>query len=128
MILGIGSDVIKIARINHVYNTYGDKFILRILHQEEIHILHAINYSKKVHFLAKRWAAKEALVKALGTGIRDPFYMNHISLAKHNSGKPYFKFNLPLQSLMLKLNIQGIHVSISDDSDYAFACVIIETK
>ena len=110
MITGIGTDIIKLDRI-----TLDDKFVSRVLSEEEQTLYKTLRIDKRrVEFLAGRFASKEALAKALGTGIKG-FNLNDISIVWDESHKPICDFR--------GLNI---HVSISHSNEFAVAFVIIE--
>ena len=124
MIMGIGIDVIKIARITALYDRYGDRFARRILSQKELKELpYKINPH---HFLAKRFAVKEALVKALGTGFREGIVMPDITLEHDAMGRPSVVFSGFLEQLCIAKQISGVHVSLSDEKDYAVAMAVLE--
>ena len=89
MITGIGTDVVHIDRVKKVLDRYGDRFVNRILTPEE-----RVRYARtkaKANHLAKRFAAKEAFSKAIGTGIRSPFRWHSITVARDPKGKPTLK-------------------------------------
>lgn len=125
MILGFGSDIIDNRRIKNSINRFGDKFINRCFSKNEIE-----RSKKKFHvinFFAKRYAAKEACAKALGTGLARGVFWKDIEIINNQYGKPYFKlYNKALYMLesMSLLNCK-IEVSLSDEKDYSIANVII---
>ncbi len=124
MIHGIGVDVVTISRIDKVYQRFGDRFIRRILHAEEITQL----ASKKqiVPFLAKRFAVKEAAVKALGTGERAGVLLRDFYIQHDELGKPLLRVSGEAEKLCTRLGISATHVSLSDESDQVVAFVILE--
>ena len=111
MIYSIGHDIVENTRITQIIEKYGDRFINKILTEEEKHQL--ANRHDKVRFLAKRFAAKEAFGKACGTGLRTPILMKHISVVNDSNGKPFFKFATEIEGkyknskllVNLKLNL-----------------------
>lgn len=120
MIHGIGVDSVNIERIYSLYNKYGNKLAERILGEEEMISFQAKRVEKaKVHFLARRFAAKEAIAKALGSGIRDKLSFKSIQILNDNLGKPYCKFETSLEK-----NYK-IEISISDDYPSAIAFAIV---
>ena len=128
MILGIGSDIVEIARIFKAIEKFGDKFLTKIFTSNEI--IAAQNKSfKKNAFYAKRFAAKEAFSKACGTGIGRGINFNDIEVFNDDFGKPKIKIlnnkNSVLQKLFGCKNF-AIHLSISDEKSLAQAFVIIE--
>ena len=124
MIYGIGTDIVGIQRIDKNLQRYGDRFASRILSDEE---LKGFRTSvRKANFLAKRFAAKEAAAKALGTGFRDGLNFKDIRVTHDKLGKPILDFS-PKGREQLKIRcIGGTHLSISDEQDYAVAFVTFE--
>lgn len=124
MIYGIGTDLVETSRIARLLEKYGERFARRLLTDEEWP-----EYTKSMQpamFLAKRFAAKEALAKAFGTGIRHPVSLSHIGVTHDTSGKPYFKFHPELHTLAQNEGITRHHLSISDELNLACAFVILE--
>ncbi len=131
MIAGIGCDITHTQRFLKIIPTFKKSMSQHILSKEEYDELRTkdANDEQISHFLAKRFAAKEALVKALGTGFIDGIYMKDITVRHDDYGCPYFYLeNTVLQKLLEKVNQQDfkIHLSISDDAQTALAYVIIE--
>jgi len=129
MISGIGVDLVTVSRIEGVYKRFGNRFARRFLHQSELKTLASMEVDSPdntIRFLAKRFAIKEASVKALGTGertgvlLRD-FYIEHTEL-----GKPLLRLDGAAKSLSEKHNIQAAHVSLSDEGDQVVAFVVFE--
>ena len=120
MIVGLGNDIVNIKRIEKIYNCYNVALAHKILHPQEI-----IQYNdlpleqQKISFLAKRFAAKEAFVKAIGTGFNHEFTLMNICVTNNHLGKP----NIECSNLAVNLIV---HLTISDDYPFAFATVIIE--
>lgn len=124
MIFGIGTDIIEVKRIAHSFERYGDRFARRILAEDE---WQAFEESKtKARFLAKRFAAKEAFSKALGTGIRPPVTFQTISITHDVLGKPMLAFEHDLTEYMAAQHIKCHHLSISDERELAVAFVVLE--
>ncbi len=131
MIIGLGNDLCNIRRIEKVYNKFGNRFINKCYSQDEQNELAYLkpNNKRYVASLAKRFAAKEAVVKAMGTGFSKGVCWNEIELLHHNTGQP--KINLlgqskkTLQSIVLEYKIW---VTLSDDYPWTQAVVIIETN
>ena len=122
-ILGLGIDIIDIRRIKK--NINNKKFINRIF--TAIEIKNNKNKNKEMHY-AKRYAAKEAFSKALGTGFRDQLNFKNIEIKNDKLGKPYISKNITLNKLIrkkFKINKYNIFLSISDEKNYAVANVII---
>ena len=126
-ILGIGVDIIKNKRIRILINN--KTFIKRTFGKNEL------KFSKKTlnktNYFAKRFAAKEALVKSLGTGFRKNLNFKDIEILNDNLGKPYFKLNNKTKKIILKtLKVKNfdIFLSISDEKEYSIAFTIIQAK
>ena len=125
--LGIGVDIVQNSRIRK--SITNEKFLLRIFTNDEI------NKSKKTKnktaFFSKRFAAKEAFSKALGTGFRETLNFKDLSITNNNRGKPSIKINNKLHNLInKKFKTKKINVllSISDESKHSIAFVILEKK
>lgn len=125
MIYGIGIDVIQPHRVARLLEKYGARFIGRVLTPVEQSRYAATK--QQVLFLANRFAAKEAFSKAMGTGFRYPVTLQCISVIQNSAGKPGFSFNEPLAALVRQRGITGHHLTISDESNLACACVVLET-
>ena len=126
MIAGIGTDVVHIDRIAQVLERHGQRFVERILTLEE-----RARFEKtkaKANHLAKRFAAKEAFSKAIGTGIRSPFRWHSVTVARDPKGKPILKPDARMSAHLERLGITGLHVSLTDDAQIAMAFVILEMK
>jgi holo-[acyl-carrier protein] synthase len=124
VIFGIGTDIVRISRMLENVEQYGERFAARILTEAELLV-----FQRAVHpaaFLAKRFAAKEALVKALGTGFRDGLSLGDIGVCNDELGKPLFAFSAKAQQLLADKNVGGSHLSLSDESEYAVAYVVLE--
>lgn len=124
MIYGIGTDLVEPSRIARLLEKYGERFARRLLTDEEWP--EYINCGQPAMFLAKRFAAKEALSKAIGTGFRYPVSLSHIGVTHDHLGKPYFAFHPALSTLVRNEGITGHHLSISDEVNLACAFVILE--
>lgn len=124
MILGIGTDIVAYARIEAVHASYGERFAQRILSKQELTEYHVNTYP--VRLLMKRFAAKEALAKAIGSGLRYPVSLQKISVTHDILGKPIFEFDAELAEYLMQLGLTRHHLSISDDHDVAVAFVILE--
>ena len=125
--LGIGVDIVQNSRIRK--SITNEKFLLRIFTNDEI------NKSKKTKnktaFFSKRFAAKEAFSKALGTGFRETLNFKDISIANNKHGKPSIKMNNKHHNLITKkFKTKNINVllSLSDESKHSIAFVILEKK
>ena len=124
-ILGIGTDIVELDRISNLLERFGQKFVHRILSQDEQKAF--ARSSNPVSYLAKRFAAKEAVAKALGTGIGQEFAFNEISITNLPSGKPEVSFIGRSKDSVDKRNIKEVMVSLSDEKAFALAFVVIVT-
>ncbi|MFZ9537938.1 MAG: holo-ACP synthase, partial [Burkholderiaceae bacterium] len=108
---------------------WGDRFAKRVLGPQELEVFHRRlqrHQRQGVHYLAKRFAAKEAFSKAMGLGLRSPMLMPRLEVLNDRSGKPYAKAHGDLAAWLDTRGIKA-HVSISDEQDAAIAFVILET-
>jgi holo-[acyl-carrier protein] synthase len=125
MIFGIGTDIVEVSRIEASLEKFGDSFAGRILAESELQSY--LESSIKPRFLAKRFAAKEAFSKALGTGLREPATFQNITVSHDSLGKPILVLAQPLQDFLTAKAIQHMHISISDEKNLAAAFVVLET-
>jgi holo-[acyl-carrier protein] synthase len=125
MIYGIGTDIVKIERINELYDKYQNKFIEKILSKDELNIFNSFPLKRRrVAYLAKRFAAKEAFVKALGTGFREDINFTSISVYNNKLGRPNLDLTDSVKSYLPK--DAKYYISLSDEEDLVMAMVIIE--
>jgi len=125
MLFGIGTDIVEIARIQKALNTT-QRFALRILTEAEMTQYSASKYPER--YLAKKFAAKEALVKAMGVGIGNGYSWQMIQIEHNDMGKPFFVFNGAIETFMAAQNIVNCQLSISDEQHYATAMVVLEAS
>ncbi len=124
MIYGIGTDIVEVSRIEFSLERFGDAFAKRILNERE---WQDYSLSKtKARFLAKRFAAKEAFAKALGTGFRPPATFQNIGIAHDDLGKPVLDLAPELQAFLDEKGVCQQHLSISDEKALAAAFVVLE--
>ena len=126
MIYGVGTDVVEIGRIKAVLEKYGERFARKILCEPELRRFE--NHRLKANYLAKRFAAKEAFTKALGTGIHAPANWHGVWVRNLPSGKPVLEFSEALRKFMEAKGVTSAHVSLSDEKGVAFATVILECE
>lgn len=124
MIVGIGTDLIEVNRIQRALERWGERFAERILVDHELERF--TRHRKPAHYLAKRFAAKEAFAKAMGTGIHHPVNWHNVGVANLPSGQPVLRFSAPLADLIARRGITAVHVSLTDERDMAAATVILE--
>ncbi|MCX7896607.1 MAG: holo-ACP synthase [Rhodocyclaceae bacterium] len=125
MIAGIGVDLVEIARMDALWRRHGERAARRILAREEYAELFATK--EPARLLAKRFAAKEALAKALGMGLRAPVSLSAIAVRHASSGRPFFAFAPELQHWVTQRRWQ-CHLSLADEATHAIAFVIVETN
>ncbi len=123
MIYGVGTDIAAVARLNAMFERHGMAAAEKLLAPAELEEF--AKASDKGRFLAKRFAAKEAFGKALGTGVRPPATLPAMAVVHDDLGKPMFRFSEELAALMLEKRLNA-HLSISDEREYAVAFVILE--
>ena len=123
MIHGVGTDIVSVARMRSALERFGDKLARRILTPDELAEFH--RSLLPAHFLARRFAAKEAAAKALGTGFRNGLQPRHIGVVHDPSGRPRLEFHGPAQRLGNALGIAAGHVSLADERDHAIAFVTL---
>jgi holo-[acyl-carrier protein] synthase len=124
MIYGVGTDVCEIGRIEKALERWGERFAKRILCEPELK--RYFNHRHPAAYLAKRFAAKEAFTKALGTGIQTPAHWHGMWVRNLASGKPVLEFSEALKKLMDERGVTRAHLSLSDEKDMALATVILE--
>tara|TARA_Y100000992_G_scaffold254015_1_gene186797 strand:- start:1224 stop:1601 length:378 start_codon:yes stop_codon:yes gene_type:complete len=124
MIFGIGTDIVEVERIKNLSSI--SKFAKKILSQNELNFFNSLNKDQKVYFLSKQFAGKEAITKALGTGIGYEASLKNIEILRDEKGKPFFNAINELSVHMSDLGITKTHVSLADESNYAIAMVILE--
>ncbi|WJG08715.1 holo-ACP synthase [Aliiglaciecola sp. LCG003] len=124
-IVGLGTDIVEIARLEQQL-AKSDRLAVRILTEYEMEIFEQHSYP--VRYLAKRFAAKEAAVKALGTGIGHGISWQHIEVQNLDKGQPVLSLSGYFAELCEQRGINSVHVSISDEQHYAVATVLLEQK
>lgn len=125
-IRGTGIDIVEIGRIGKIYSRYAENFASKILHDQELKEL--ASAPNKEAFIAKRFAVKEAFVKALGTGIRGKVSWRDMYVQHDEYGKPWLAFT-PEFAQEVEAHKLDIHISIADENEYAVAhAIIIENE
>jgi holo-[acyl-carrier protein] synthase len=124
MILGVGTDLCDIARIERALERFGERFAKRILVASELERFR--RHPKPAAYLAKRFAAKEALSKALGTGIHFPVSWHGMWVENARSGRPSLGFSQPLAALLERRGVGRVHLSLTDEIGMACAFVVVE--
>jgi len=123
MIVGIGTDIVEIARIKASLDRLGETFAQRILTPPEMQEYLASRQPERL--LAKRFAAKEAMAKALGTGIGRGVSWQHMLVCHNEVGAPFFKLSDGAAERLMALGGCHHHLSISDEQYYATAFVVL---
>ena len=126
MIAGIGVDIVEYERIAHIHERYGEKFARRILDENEIEEYR--QSTSKVRLLAKRFAAKEAASKALGTGFSNGVTLNMIGVRHDSLGRPLLELSLVAAEYAQRLGVTAGWLSISDEKNYSVAMVVLEAR
>jgi holo-[acyl-carrier protein] synthase len=126
VIFGVGTDVVEIARVQKALERFGERFARKILTEPELSRFQ--RHRLPANYLAKRFAAKEAFTKALGTGIRSPAGWHGMWVVNLPSGKPELQFTPALQALLQERRVTGAHLSLTDEKGVAFATVILECE
>lgn len=124
MIYGIGVDLVEIARIKEDYEHFGERFVKRLLTPAEIKDFE--KSPKPEHFLARRFAAKEATFKAFGTGMRQNMTWQDVAVQHNSLGKPMIVYAEKAKEFIQHEKIAQSHISITDERHYAVAYVILE--
>lgn len=124
-ILGLGTDIADIERVEKVYARSGDAFAERVLSSSELAVFHSLKL--KGRYLAKRFAVKEAASKALGTGIACGVTFHDFSVSNDELGKPILKLSGKASELAQAMGANHVHLTIADEKKYAVATVILES-
>jgi holo-[acyl-carrier protein] synthase len=124
MIYGVGTDIVNIERIGKIILKNREGFIKRVLTEHEQALFS--NKADSAAFCAKRFAAKEAFSKALGTGIGRVVSFQDLTIRNNDNGKPHFIASEKLRLYLLEKGVKQAHLSISDESQYAVAFVVLE--
>jgi len=125
MILGIGIDIIEVARIQSSHERFGERFLNRILHPNEIG--YCLSHRVPAPFLAARFAAKEAISKAFGTGIGALLGWHDMEIGRKESGEPYVVLYGGGQQLLVERKARAVLISLSHTQAHAAAVAILES-
>lgn len=126
MIFGIGVDVLELKRIEQTYQKYGDRFVERLLLPQEREQL--ARTARPARFLAMRFAAKEALVKAMGTGFAHGMWIRDIGIVQLPSGKPEPIYSARGEAKRQELGIGEGHITLTDEAGLIVAVAVLLKK
>lgn len=124
MIFGIGVDVLEAARIKKVFEKYGDHFVERLLMPAER--AQMARTKRKERFLAMRFAAKEAIVKAMGTGFAHGVWIRDVGVVQNAWGRPEVVYSPRGEKVRRKLGVGGGHVTLTDEAGLIVAVAVLE--
>jgi holo-[acyl-carrier protein] synthase len=125
MILGVGIDIIEVARIQSSHERFGERFLNRILHPNEIS--YCLSHRAPAPFLAARFAAKEAISKAFGTGIGAKLGWHDMEVCRKESGEPFVILHGGGQKLLAERDARMVLISLSHTQAHAAAVAILES-
>ena len=121
MIVGVGTDILDVRRIQRTLARFGTRFTDKVLCAEE---RRSLSGKQLAAYVARQFSAKEAVSKALGTGMRSGVHFRNIEIARKESGAPLVRLTGEAKSRAEELGVSDIHISMSDEHDYAIAYVI----
>ena len=124
MILGVGIDLIEVARVEHSIERFGERFLRRVLLESEIR--YCLAHKRPGPHVAARFAAKEAVSKAFGTGIGGQLGWHDIEVERKESGEPFVTLRDKACELMKARGAQKLHLTLSHTEHHATAFVILE--
>lgn len=123
MIFGIGTDILQIERIQKVYERHGERFVAHLLMPEEETLFRS--KSREVRFLAMRFAAKEAIVKAMGTGFAHGMWLRDAGVVPNGWGRPEIIWSERGREMCEKLGIGECHITLSDEAGLVVAMAVL---
>lgn len=124
MIFGVGTDVVELSRIQSSFERFGEHFVQRILMDEEIELFR--RSQQPARFLAMRFAGKEAVVKAMGTGFAHGVWLRDVGITSNDWGRPLVVWSERGQGVCDRLGIGAGHVSLTDDAGLIIAFAVVE--
>jgi holo-[acyl-carrier protein] synthase len=125
MILGVGIDIIEVARIQASFEKFGERFVKRILHPDEL--AYCLSHKSPAPFIAVRFSAKEAISKAFGTGIGAQLGWHDLEVRRKESGEPYVILHGGGQKLLEARGGRAVLISLSHTQNYAAAVAVLES-
>lgn len=123
MIFGIGTDVLQVSRMEQTYDRFGARFAERLLMDEEYRLFEQSR--RPVRFLAMRFAAKEAIVKALGTGFANGIWIRDVGMVPNRLGQPQVIYSERGRSVCERLGVGEGHLSLSDEAGLVVAFAVL---
>ena len=126
MIYGVGTDVVELSRVKATYERFGERFVQRLLMDEEFELFHRSKWP--VRFLAMRFAGKEATVKAMGTGFAHGVWIRDVGIINDDWGRPLPIWSERGRRVCDRLGIASGHVSLTDDAGLIIAFAVVEKR
>ena len=123
-VIGIGVDVIECARIRNSIERFGDRFLHRVFTDGEVEYSMSMKFPER--HLAARFAGKEAVAKAFGTGIGKAMGWRNIDIRKKESGEPFLVLSGPAETLAAERGVTSALITLSHTEHHAIACVVLE--
>ena len=123
-VIGIGVDVIECSRIQRSIERFGDRFLHRVFTDGEIEYSMSMKFPER--HLAARFAGKEAVAKAFGTGIGKAMGWRNIDIRKKESGEPFLVFSGPAEAFAAERGVASALITLSHTENYAVACAVLE--
>ncbi len=123
MIYGVGTDIVELSRVQETYDRFGQRFVDRLLMDEERELFEQTKWP--VRFLAMRFAAKEATVKAMGTGFAHGVWIRDVGIVNSPWGRPEIIWSARGRARCDELGIGAGHVSLSDDAGLILAFAVV---
>ena len=123
MIFGVGTDIVRYSRVEETYKRFGEHFVNRLLMDEERALFEQTK--RPVRFLAMRFAAKEAAVKAMGTGFANGMWIRDVGTTNNHWGRPLLIWSPRGQKVCEKLGIGEGHVSLTDEAGLILAFAVV---
>jgi len=123
MIFGVGTDILKIERVGSAYQRFGERFVQHLLMPEELRDFRQTK--NPVRFLSMRFAAKEAIVKALGTGFANGMWLRDAGVVHDPRGKPEIIFSQRGKQVCQSFGVGGGHITLSDEAGLIVAFAIL---
>jgi holo-[acyl-carrier protein] synthase len=126
MIFGVGTDLLEVARVERVWNRFGEHFATRVLLDEELELF--AESKNRVRFLAMRFAAKEAIVKAMGTGFANGMWVRDVGTVPNELGQPQVIYSKRGAAMCARLGIGGGYLSLTDEAGLILAFAVLLRK